>query len=222
MMELREAIKGRRSIRKFKADEIRRSLLEGIMEEARWSPSWGNTQPWEFYLITGQPLAELKRLTREKELAGGLSAPDIPMPEKWPESMKGRYGELGRLVLETLAIPREDKEARKRYHLGMTGLFGAPCLLVACIPRDLRVEYAMLDIGLAVQTICLLAYDRGLGSCIMAAAVLYPDLLRSIAAIPDDRRVVVGVALGYPDASYPLNHFERPRAKMEDFTKWVD
>jgi len=47
-MELREAIKGRRSIRKFKPVEVPRSLMEEIMEEARWSPSWGNTQPWEF------------------------------------------------------------------------------------------------------------------------------------------------------------------------------
>jgi nitroreductase len=222
MMELREAITGRRSIRKFKADEIPRNLMEGIMEEARWSPSWGNTQPWEFYVVTGQPLAELKRLNNERALSGGLPAPDVPMPEKWPEAMKGRYGELGRLVLDTLGIPREDKEARNRYYLSMTGLFDAPCLLVACIPRDLRVEYAMLDIGLAVQTVCLLAHDRGLGSCIMAAAVLYPDLLRSVAGIPDDLRVVVGVALGYPDDSYPLNHFERPRAKMNDIAHWVD
>lgn len=220
-MELREAIKDRRSIRKFKPNEIPRSLMNEIMEEARWSPSWGNTQPWEFYVITGQPLGELKRLNREKTSAGELPAPDVPMPEKWPEAMKGRYGELGRIVLDTLGIPREDMEARSRYYLGMTGLFDAPCLLVACIPRDLRMEYAMLDIGLIVQTICLIAHDRGLGSCIMAAAVLYPDLLRSIAGIPDDRRVVVGVALGYPDDSYPLNHFERPRAKMEDFTSWV-
>ena len=221
-MELKEAIKGRRSIRKFKADEIPRKLMEEILEEARWSPSWGNTQPWEFYVVTGQPLAELKRLNNEKALGGGLPAPDVPMPEKWPEAMKGRYGELGRLVLDTLGIPREDKESRNRYYLGMTGLFDAPSLLVACIPRDLQVEYAMLDIGLIVQTVCLLAHDRGLGSCIMAAAVLHPDLLRNIAGIPDDRRVVVGVALGYPDDSYPLNHFERPRAKTETFTHWVD
>ena len=221
-MELREVVKGRRSIRKFKPVEVPRSLMEEIMEEARWSPSWGNTQPWEFYVVTGQPLAELKRLNNEKALGGALPAPDVPMPEKWPEAMKGRYGELGRLVLDTLEIPREDKEARYRYYLGMSGLFDAPCLLVACIPKDLQVEYAMLDIGLIVQTVCLLAHDRGLGSCIMAAAVLHPDLLRSIAGIPADRRVVVGVALGYPDDSYPLNHFERPRAKREDFTHWVD
>jgi nitroreductase len=221
-MELREAIKSRRSIRKFKPVEVPRSLMEGILEEARWSPSWGNTQPWELYVVTGQPLAELKRLNYEKALSGALPAPDVPMPEKWPEVMKSRYGDLGRIVLDTLGILREDKEARNRYYLGMTGLFDAPCLLVACIPRDLRTEYAMLDIGLIVQTVCLLAHDRGLGSCIMAAAVLYPDLLRSIAGIPDDQRVVVGVALGYPDVSYPLNHFERPRAKMEDFTRWAD
>jgi len=221
-MELREAIKGRRSIRKFKPAEVPRSLMEEIMEEARWSPSWGNTQPWEFYVVAGQPLAELKRLNIEKSLSGELPAPDVPMPEKWPEAMKGRYGELGRIVLHTLGIPREDKEARNRYYLGMTGLFDAPCLLLACIPRDLRVEYAMLDIGLIVQTVCLLAHGRGLGSCIMAAAVLYPDLLRSIAGIPDDRRIVVGVALGYPDDSYPLNRFERPRGQSKDFTCWVD
>ncbi|MFA6411330.1 MAG: nitroreductase [Syntrophales bacterium] len=222
MMELREAIKGRRSIRKFKPAEVPRSLMEEILAEARWSPSWGNTQPWELYVITGPPLGELKRLNKEKSLNGGLPAPDVPMPEKWPEAMKGRYGELGRIVLDTLEIPREDKEARNHYYLGMTGLFDAPCLMVACVPRDLRMEYAMLDIGLIVQTVCLLAHDRGLGSCIMAAAVLYPDLLRSIAAIPDDRRVVIGVALGYPDDAYPLNNFARPRAKMEDFTRWVD
>jgi len=221
-MELKEAIKGRRSIRKFKPEEVPRSLMEEILEEARWSPSWGNTQPWELYVITGPPLAELKRLNKEKSLSGGLPVPDVPMPEKWPEAMKGRYGELGRVVLDTLGIPRGDKEARNRYYLGMSGLFDAPCLLVACIPRDLQVEYAMLDIGLIVQSVCLLAYDRGLGSCIMAAAVVHPDLLRSIAGIPDDRRIVVGVALGYPDDSYPLNHFERPRVKRENFTRWVN
>ena len=221
-MELKEAVKGRRSIRKFKPDAVSRTVIEEIMADARWSPSWGNTQPWEFYVLTGRPLAEFKRRNYEQSLSGALPSPDVPMPEKWPAAMKERYGALGRIVLESLGIPREDKEARNRYYLGMTGLFDAPCLLVACLPRELRVEYGMLDIGLITQTICLLAYDRGLGSCIMAAAVVYADLLRDIAGIPDDRRVVVGMALGYPDETYPLNHFTRPRASWEEFTRWVE
>jgi len=221
-MELGAAIRGRRSIRKFRPDAVPRGVVEEILEEARWSPSWGNTQPWEFYILTGKPLADFKRRNYERTLSGAMPTPDVPMPEKWTAAMKGRYGELGRIVLETLGIPREDKEARNRYYLGMTGLFDAPCLLVACVPRELRVEYAMLDIGLITQTICLSAYDRGLGTCIMAAAVVYADLLRETAGIPHDRRVVVGVALGYPDESYPLNNFSRPRAAREEFTHWVE
>jgi nitroreductase len=44
-MTAEEAITVRRSIRKFKKDEIHRGLLEEILETASWAPSWGNTQP---------------------------------------------------------------------------------------------------------------------------------------------------------------------------------
>ena len=47
-MELAAAIKGRRSIRKFQAQDVPKSLITEILEEARWSPSWGNTQPWDY------------------------------------------------------------------------------------------------------------------------------------------------------------------------------
>jgi nitroreductase len=56
----------------------------------------------------------------------------------------------------------------------------------------------------------------------MAAAVRYPDLLRKIASIPDDRRIAVGIALGYPDPDYPLNRFERKRAEPREIVHWVD
>ncbi|MCX5858080.1 MAG: nitroreductase family protein, partial [Deltaproteobacteria bacterium] len=46
-MTLAEAIRGRRSIRKFRKDEIPGEVLREILEAARWAPSWGNTQPWE-------------------------------------------------------------------------------------------------------------------------------------------------------------------------------
>ena len=59
-MTLQDAVKGRRSIRKYKPDAVPRILLQEILEAARWAPSWGNTQPWEFYVLTGKPLAEFK------------------------------------------------------------------------------------------------------------------------------------------------------------------
>jgi len=53
-MDTVTAVKERRSIRKFKSEPVPRELIRGILEQARWSPSWGNTQAWEFYVVTGQ------------------------------------------------------------------------------------------------------------------------------------------------------------------------
>jgi nitroreductase len=47
-------------------------------------------------------------------------------------------------------------------------------------------------------------------------------VLRKAAAIPDDRRIVAGIALGYPDPDYPLNRFERTRADVREIVRWVD
>lgn len=221
-MELEAAVRGRRSIRKFTERKIPGVLVDEILDAARWAPSWGNTQPWEFTVLTGAPLAAFKEANERMLTEGLASTPDIPMPEAWPATLKIRYGELGKTLLELMGIDRADRDARNRLYARMAGLFEAPCLIVVSVPRDVSVEYAMLDAGLVVQTICLLAHARGLGTCIMAAAVRYPDLLRKIAFVPDDRRIVAGIALGYPDPDDPLNRFERKRADLRETVHWID
>jgi nitroreductase len=221
-MELGAVIKGRRSIRKFKPNGISRETIREILEMARWAPSWGNTQPWEFYVLTGKPLEDFRKANHQLFVDSQPFTPDVPMPEVWPAHLKRRYGELGEIILRTLNIKREDKETRKKLYENMALLFGAPCLIVACIPRENLIEYAMLDVGLILQTICLIAHQKGIGTCIMAASVGHPELLRKILSIPEDRRIVIGVAMGYPDHSYPINSFERKRADIDEYVKWVD
>jgi len=221
-MELAAAIKGRRSIRKFKQQDVPKSIITEILEEARWSPSWGNTQPWDLYVLTGKTLAKFKEMNLRQTLAGAAIASDVPMLENWPAAMKARYGELGKVVLSVQGIKREDREARDQYYKNMVSAFDAPCLIFACISRDNLVEYQMLDIGLITQTICLAAHDKGLGTCLLAATARYSAEIRKIAAIPDDKKIVVGIALGYPDPSFPLNNFERNRAKLDEFVHWME
>ena len=221
-MTVEEAITGRRSIRKFKTDKVPREVIEHILDAAQWSPSWGNTQPWELYVLTGDPLEEFRKANHMKIINGEDYKTDIPIPEIWPDHLKKRYGEIGKTLLSALGIPREDKESRNKFYEEMAQLFGAPCMIIACIPRASAVEYALLDVGLVVQTICLLAHDRGLGTCIMAAAVGYPELLRSIASIPDELLIVVGIALGYPDGAAPINAFKRVRADTSEVVTWID
>jgi len=220
-MNIEETVKGRRSIRKFLDKDIPHEVIRDILEAARWSPSWGNTQSWNFHVLTGKALGRFKEANQRLLIDDTPSTPDIPMPESWPDACRLRYNDMGRTLYDSLGIARRDTDARRKLRIRMAYLFDASCLIVPTIHRDNAVEYAMLDIGLIVQTLCLLAHERGLGTLIMAAAVQYPDLIRKIAAIPEDRRIVLGIAMGYPDREYELNNFERKRANLDEFVYWV-
>ncbi|MBN1643809.1 MAG: nitroreductase family protein [Dehalococcoidales bacterium] len=50
-MDIFEAIRTRRSIRSYKMDTVDDGVLEQVLEAARWSPSWANTQCWRFIVV---------------------------------------------------------------------------------------------------------------------------------------------------------------------------
>ena len=220
-MELREAIRSRRSIRQFLNKPVSEDIIRDLIAQSLWAPSWGNTQPWEIVVATGEKLEEFKKRNEEGLLAGKASQTDVPMPQVWPEAYLKRYKDLGKGVFSSLAIAREDKEARLKHFVDMFGLFDAPAVILLTVDKELSLEYAMLDIGIYLQTFCLLAHDRGLGTCIMAAIVSFPDLLRELFIIPENKNIVMGAALGWPDPEAPVNHFERQRGALDDFVKWV-
>ena len=209
-------------IRAFKPDPVPEGLLRDMLEEARWSPSWGNTQPWELYVVSGEPLEKFKLANCARLDEGSPAAPDIRMPEQWTEPLKKRYGAVGKGVLAALGIARDDTKGRTEQTRTMFRLFEAPCLIVVSIDKcSSSLEYALLDLGLITQTICLLAHDRGLGTCIMACAVLYPSALRALLPDAESKLLAVGIALGYPDREAPINHFVRERAPLEESVVWV-
>jgi nitroreductase len=55
-MDVMEAIKARRSVRRFKPDPIPDEVVEEVLEAARWAPSWANSQCWEFIVVRDQAL----------------------------------------------------------------------------------------------------------------------------------------------------------------------
>ncbi|MBX5329142.1 MAG: nitroreductase family protein [Candidatus Bathyarchaeota archaeon] len=64
-MDVFEAIKGRRSIRAFESRDVPNELVEKLIDAARWAPSAGNVQPWEFVVVR-KP--EIKKLLAEAAL----------------------------------------------------------------------------------------------------------------------------------------------------------
>lgn len=66
-MELQEAILKRRSVRRFTDQEVTDLQLQQIFEAVRWSPSWANTQPWEFVVIRDKELIQKVTATYQME-----------------------------------------------------------------------------------------------------------------------------------------------------------
>ncbi len=90
-----DAIKDRRSTRRFDPEPLSPGVLEQLLEAARWAPSAGNRQPWHFYAVKD----ERKKLELV-EAAGGqdfiAEAPVVVVVCADPERSAKRYGDRGR------------------------------------------------------------------------------------------------------------------------------
>lgn len=62
-METLEAIKGRRSVRRFQDKPISKETIDTLLEAIRWSPSWANTQCWEVVVVREASKKEALRQT---------------------------------------------------------------------------------------------------------------------------------------------------------------
>jgi len=220
-MDIQAAVKTRRSIRNFSSRPVPEESIRELIESAIWSPSWGNTQPWEIAVITGDALEQYRQQNREALLSGKPAAPEIPFPETWPDRHFTRYKDVGKSVLTALAIARDDQEGRLQYYSRMYSFFNAQALLLTMVDKTLPVEYPLLDIGLFLQSFFLLAHEKGLGTIALAASVNYPDILRKLFPIPENHRIVMGAALGWPDPDDPVNAFERKRDDVGDTVQWI-
>jgi nitroreductase len=138
------------------------------------------------------------------------------MPQVWSGAYKRRYNDIGKRLLGSLSIARDDQDGRLKYYGNMFFLFDAPALLLILLDKELLLEYAMLDVGIFLQTFLLLAHSKGLGAIPLAVSVNYPEILRKHFPIPENKRIVIGTALGWPDPDAPENCFERKRDDPED------
>lgn len=221
LMSVQEIVKQRRSIRKFLPKPVPEELVNEIVADALWAPSWGNTQPWEFIVATGEPLEQFKKENVEALFGGQPLSNDVTVPETWPDTLMQRYRDVGKGVLGSLDIARGDKEGRNQYYRQMFTFFDAPVLVLFLVDKAVSLEYAMLDIGSIMQTFCLLAEDRGLGTCNLAASINYGKIARKLFEVPDDKQLIIGTALGWPDNDAKVNQFPRERASLDEFIRWV-
>jgi len=219
-MDLANCVLTRKSVRAFKRTPLPKELLTKILAEARRSPSCANTQPWEFAVLGGSVMEEMRKAYQERFLSGAAANPELPYPfMAWPEPYRSRRMALSRKQHVLLGIDPDNSEQVKQFWLRGYGFFGAPNGMILYI-GDTLPAWSILDVGLILQTIMLLAHHYGLGTCAQLQMVAYPDIIRRLLSIPPSKKIVVGLAIGYPDESDIINQSVTDRVALDEIVTW--
>lgn len=213
-MNVKDAVAARVSIRAFKPDPVPGALVRDILETAARAPSGGNLQPWRVYALAGEPLAELKRQVAANPM-GEAPEYDVYPANLW-DPLRTRRFECGEDLYATIGIPREDKPARLRQLARNGELFGAPVGLFFCLDRKVGPPQ-WADVGMMMQTVMLLAVERGLGTCAQEYWARYPQTVAKAVNLPDDHMLFSGMALGYADETAAINTL---RTRRDPFEVW--
>ena len=220
-MHVKDAVLARKSIRAFKPDPVPKGLLVEIMERALWAPSWANIQPWQSTIVGGKTRKKINEECLRIHKQGISSQPDYLMPREFNETQTTRLKTTGKSLFQSLGITREDREKRNEwYEKGATN-FGAPNVIYLHLEKDFH-PYNLLDCGLILQTVALLATEKGLGTCISSQAIDHPQVVHKHAGIPSSQLLIIGVPIGYPVPDHPANTFRSQRGNSEEFISWVD
>lgn len=220
-MNIIEAIHKRKSIRDFQAKPVSKDILKEILELAARSPSAMNTQPWEFMVVSGEVLDKIRKANVEK-----LNSGEAPQSEHsvvgWTKDSiyRKRQVELAKELFRLMGIAREDEKKRKAWLERGFRYFDAPCAIIILTDKSLEESAPLLDLGAIMQTICLAATHYGLGTCIEDQGVMYPKVLRQHLNIADSKRIVMSIAIGYPNEDFPANNLTSSREPIESLTSW--
>jgi hypothetical protein len=171
--------------------------------------------------LSAKPLELIKEESCQLRQQGAESHPELIMPQKWNEVHTMRHQNFAKGMFDSLGIGREEKGKRNYFYQQLALGFGSPHMIYLHLHKEFN-HYSLLDCGLILQTIALLAVEQGLGTCIMAGAVFYPEVVRKYAQIPPERILVMGMAIGYPIKDHPANLFRSQRGNPEEFIQWVD
>jgi nitroreductase len=228
-MELFEAINARKSIRGFKADPVSREVLMELFGVSTRSPSGVNCQPWEIFIARGGVLERLKNAYVEQYRQGVKPEPVIYEGMKTKgiaPPLSGVYRErqvqLGKQTFQALGIGKGDHKGMQEYYEKMYRFYDAPAVIITCADESLLLTSVSFDLGLLTQTIALAAQQYGLGTCIMRAIVDYPEMIKEIVGIPQSKKAVMGIAIGYPDWDAPINRIRTEREPLEKILWFVE
>jgi nitroreductase len=222
-MEFEQLVAQRRSIRGYKSDPVSKEVMQEIVEIAKRAPSSMNTQPWNFHVLTGEPLERIREGNTERMLGGAEVDREIKMSDHGYQGVhRKRQVEIAIQLFEAMGIERDDKERRQDWVMRGFRQFDAPVSVVVTCDRELADDtIAHFDCGAATYGLVLAATSKGLGCVVNGQGIMQSSVVRDHAGIPDDEVIMTCVAMGYPNDEFVANDVVSRRAGNEDTASYV-
>lgn len=220
MTSVTEAILQRRSARAFLNRPVPAGLIREIIDVARRTASSSNMQPWRLAVMAGADLDRLRGAVRQS-LAANPSAEGSEYKIYAP-SLKDPYNRRRIKCAEdlygTIGIARENRMARLMQFARNFDFYGAPVGMILSIDRSME-QGQWADVGMFLQSILLLAHERGLAACPQAAWAAMHKTIRAHLSLPEEFIVFCGISLGHADPAQPINTLVTERAALEEIAE---
>jgi nitroreductase len=198
IQDLEKLIKGRRSIRQWKKNEVSDDLLKKTIELATWAPNGGNYQGWHFIVVKNKKVIE-KMANAVQSVADQIAS--WPEAKAWPEDVKryqknasffrnapaciGVFVSQYQSIWDKVLTAREsiDSEAKKILAFRRSA------------PTSIQSAAA------AITTMLLVFHQMGLGAVWLAGPLMAKKEIETILKVSENQDLICLVAVGYPNES---------------------
>lgn len=169
-MDVLEAIRQRRAIRRFKSEPVSGAALRQLVEAANWAPSAMNGQPWRFVVVT------------DKNLITDISE----QSKRW-------------MLENESGLPESDRLAGMLREPGVDIFHHAPALIVIAAPRGARWGVEGCALAAENMMLAATALELGTCWVGLAEGWLNTEAGRADLHLPKDTHVVASIAIGHPE-----------------------
>jgi nitroreductase len=214
-MDVLQAIQARRSTRAYLDRPVEKETLEKLISCASQAPSAINIQPWELVVVSGEERKRLSRVLtkrmRERNISCGPGA-KRPLAEHLVERQRG-------LLKDMLPNLPEGTGFQDFINEGSCNFYGAPTAIIIVIDKVFS-SARLTDIGIILGYLVLAAHAMGLATCPIGLITAFDEDIRDQLSLSEDKEVVIGIAVGYKDASAGVNRVRTERAPLDEWVKW--
>ena len=221
-MKYDDVVLGRRSIRGYQQKPVPKELIEEILTLAMRAPSSMNTQPWNFYVITGEPLDRIRQGNTERNLAGVPHSREFRIGQPFEGVHRERQIGVAKQLFSAMGIARDDKQMRQDWVLRGFRQFDAPVCVIITYDRELASsDDTAFDCGAVATALVNAAWSRGLGTVINSQGIMQSPVVREHAGIADDQVIMKSIALGWPDDAFPANAVVSDRKSVAEAARFI-